>query len=118
MCQEKTRREDSELNISLGSFISHEIQVKSSLWSLKRDVWIDGPEMPEHLIRNQPCSTALNDTAVVFINFNNDIIPILVYDFSKGVWYPISKPSKPSSSPDYFNLLCTCATSHDKTHRL
>ena len=122
MCQEKTRREDSELNISLGSFISHEIQVKSSLWSLKRDVWIDGPEMPEHLIKKQPCATALNDTVVVFINFNidsdTDIIPILAYDFSKGVWYPISKPSKPSSSPDYFNLLCTCATSHDKTHRL
>ena len=103
-------------------FFSHEIQVKSSLWSLKRDVWIDGPEMPEHLIEYQPCATALNDTVVVFINFNidfdTDIKPILAYDFSKGVWYPISKPS---SFPDlsYFNqILCTCATTHDKTHRL
>ena len=120
MCQDKTHRDDSELNIWLGWFISHEIQVKSSLWSLKRNVWIDGPKMPEHLIKNQPCTTALNDTVVIFINLNSDteIIPILAYDFSKDVWYPISKPSKPSSSPDYFNLLCTCATSHDKTHRL
>ena len=121
MCQEKTHREDSELNIWLGLFISHEIQVKSSLWSLKRDIWIDGPEMPEHLIEKQPCATALNDTVVVFINFNTDMKPILAYDFSKGVWYPISKPSsisKPSPFPDYFNLLCTCATTHDKTHRL
>ena len=124
MCHEKTHRENSELNIWLGLFFSHEIQVRSSLWSLKRDVWIDGPEMPEHLIKYQPCATALNDTVVVFINFNidlysdNDITPILAYDFSKDVWYPISKPSKPSSSHDYFNLLCTCATTHDKTHRL
>ena len=98
------------------------MQVKSSLWSLKRDVWIDGPEMPKHLIKRQPCATALNDTVVVFISFNidsdTDIIPILAYDFSKGVWYPIFKPSKPLSLPDYSNLLCTCATSHDKTHRL
>ena len=102
-------------------FFSHEIQVKSSLWSLKRDVWIDGPEMPEHLIKRQPCATALNDTVVVFINFNidvysdTDIIPILAYDFSKGVWYPISKPS---SFPDFLNLLYTCTSTHDKTHRL
>ena len=77
--------------------------------------------MSEHLIKKQPCATALNDTVVVFINFNiemysdPDIIPILTYDFSKGVWYPINKPS---SFPDYFNLLCTCAATHDKTHRL
>ena len=98
---------------------SHEIQVKSSLWSLKRDVWIDGPNMPEHLIKKQPCATALNDTVVVFINFNIDLysdtdilLPNVAYDFSKGLWYPISKPE------NYFNLLCTCATTHDKTHRL
>ena len=76
--------------------------------------------MPEHLIKRQPCIIALNDTVVMFMNFNNeyfdtDIIPIKAYDFSKGVWYPISKPS---SFPDHFNLLCTCATTHDKTHRL
>ena len=102
-------------------FISHEIQVKSSLWSLKRHVWIDGPEMPEQLIKKQPCVTALNDTVVVFINFNTDIITILAYDFSEGIWYPISKPSsisKPLSLPVYSNLLCTCATTHDKTYRL
>merc|ERR1711971_532706 len=99
----------------------YEVQAKSSLWSLKREVWIDGPEMPEHLIKRQPCATAINDKVVVFINFNideyfdADIIPIKAYDFSKGVWYPISKPSL---FPDYFNLLCTCATTHDKTHRL
>ena len=77
--------------------------------------------MPEHLIKRQPCATAINDSVVVFMNFNiaeyfdTDIIPIKAYDFSKGFWYPISKPL---SFPDHFNLLCTCATTHDKTHRL
>ena len=89
---------------------------------MKREVWIDGPEMPEHLIKRQQCATAINDTVVVFINFNinlysdMDNIPIIAFDFSKGVWYQISKPS---SFHHYLNHgLGTCATAHDKTHRL
>ena len=102
-------------------FSPHELQVKSSLWSLKRDVWIDGPEMPESLIKATPCATALNDTVVVFIYFKLDLysytdaINSLAYDFSEGVWYPISKPS---SFTGYSSFLCTCATAHDKTYRL
>ena len=95
-----------------------EVQVKSSLWSLKRDVWVDGPVMPENLIRGQPCATALNDTVVIFINLHIDLYTytdMLAYDFSKDVWYPIFKPA---SFSGYFNLLCTCASMHDKTYRL
>ena len=76
--------------------------------------------MPENLMNRQPCATALNDTVVVFMDFTIDlyfdIIPIQAYDFSKGVWYPIFEPS---SFPDFkYNLVCTCATMHDKTHKL
>ena len=73
---------------------SHKVQIKSSLWSLKRDVWINGPEIPEGLIKDSPCATAINDTFAIIININSftDRIPVQAYDFSKGVWHPMSKP--------------------------
>ena len=73
---------------------SNKVQIKSSLWSLKRDVWINGPEIPEVLIKDSPCATAINDTFAIIININSytDSIPVQAYDFSKGVWHPMSKP--------------------------
>ena len=73
---------------------SNKVQIKSSLWSLKRDVWIDGPEIQEGLIKDSPCATAINDTFAIIININSftDRIPVQAYDFSKGVWHPMSKP--------------------------
>ena len=73
---------------------SHKVQIKTSLWSLKRDVWINGPEIPEVLIKDSPCATAINDTFAIIININSytDSIPVQAYDFSKGVWHPMSKP--------------------------
>ena len=94
----------------------YEVQIKSSLWSLKRNVWINGPEMPEGLIKDSPCATVLNDTFAIIININSytDIIPVLAYDFSKGVWHPMSKPSM--QIPDW-RASCTCATMFEKTYR-
>ena len=73
---------------------SYKVHTKSSLWSLKRDVWINGPEIPEGLIKDSPCATAINDTFAIIININSftDRIPVQAYDFSKGVWHPMSKP--------------------------
>ena len=78
---------------TLHSIESHQVQIKSSLWSLKRDVWINGPEIPEVFI-DSPCATAINDTFAIIININSytDVIPVQGYDFSKGVWHPMSKP--------------------------
>ena len=66
---------------------THKVQIKSSLWSLKRDVWINGPEIQEDLIKDSPCATAINDTFAIIININSftDRIPVQAYDFSKGV---------------------------------
>ena len=70
------------------------VKIKSSLWTLKRDIWINGPEIPEGLIKDSPCATAINDTFAIIININSftDRIPVQAYDFSKGVWHPMSKP--------------------------
>ena len=92
---------------TLNSIDSHQVQIKSSLWSLKRDVWINGPEIPEVLIYDSPCATAVNDTFAIIININSytDVIPVYAYDFSKGVWHPMSKP--PIESPmSYLDPYC------------
>ena len=92
------------------------VQIKSSLWSLNRDVWINGPEIPEGLIKDYPCATALNDTFAIIININSysDIIPALAYDFSKGGWHSMANP--PMEIPDRASS-CTCATMYEKTYR-
>ena len=96
------------------------LQVKSSLWSLKRDIWINGPEIPEGLIKDSPCATAINDTFAIIININlyTDRIPVQAFDFSKGVWHPMSKPPIPKFDPPWLTLYCpcSCATIHEKTY--
>ena len=104
---------------------SHKVQIKSSLWSLKRDVWINGPEIPEVLIKDSPCATTINDTFVIIININSytNTIPVQAYDFSKGVWNPMSKPPIQIPTPQ-FSLgpttsycPCSCAAIYEKTYR-
>ena len=94
---------------------SFEVQTRSSLWSLKREIWINGPEIPEGLIKENPCATALNDTFAIIININSrtDIIPVLAYDFFKGVWQPMSNP------PIFQNTICSCSSAamYEKTYR-
>ena len=101
------------------------VQIKSSLWSLKRDVWINGPEIPEVLIKDSPCATTINDTFVIIININSNTnsIPIQTYDFSKGVWHPMSEPpvqiptSQSSLGPTPSHCPCSCAAVYEKTYR-
>ena len=94
---------------------SRKVQIKSSLWSLKRDVWINGPEMPEVLIKGSPCATAINDTFVIVINIDShtNSKAVQAYDFSKGVWHPMSEP--PIQIPASQN--CSCAAVYEKTYR-
>ena len=100
---------------------SHKVQIKSSLWSLKRDVWINGPEIPEVLIKDSPCATTINDTFVIIINIKSYMNSVQAYDFSKGVWHPMSEPpiqiptSQSSLGPTTLN--CSCAAIYEKTYR-
>ena len=93
---------------------SHRVKIKSSLWSLKRDVWINGPEIPEGLIKDSPCATAINDTFAIIVNINSykDSIPVLAYDFSKGDWHLMANPPM-----QILDLSCTCAAMYEKTNR-
>ena len=105
---------------SMNVYESHKIKSKSSLWSLKRDIWINGPEIPEGLIKYSPCATAINDTLAIIININSftDSIPAQAYDFSKGVWHPISKPPIKIPTSQFIPMLyCSCAAIYEKTYR-
>ena len=101
---------------------SHKVQIKSSLWSLKRDIWMNGPKIPEGLIKYIPCATAINDTLAIIININSftDSIPAQAYDFSKGVWHSMSKPpiQIPTSQFSLGPMLyCSCDAIYEKTYR-
>ena len=100
---------------NLGPLDSPKAQNRSSLWSLKREIWINGPEIPEGLIEGNPCATALNDTFAIIINISSstDIIPVLVYDFFKGVWHQMSNPPIFSDTRES----CSCAPMYEKTYR-
>ena len=50
---------------SVNYYESLKVEIKSSLWSLKKDTWINGPEILEGLIRDSPCATAINDTLIL-----------------------------------------------------
>ena len=102
-------------NQNLDPLVSFKLQTRSSLWSLKRDIWINGPEIPEDLIEKNTCATALNDTFAIIINISSstDIIPVLAYDFFKGVWHPMSNPPIFSNTKS----TCSCAAMYEKTYR-
>ena len=110
---------------SMNHYDSHKLEIKSSLWSLKKDTWINGPEIPEGLIRESPCATAINDTFAIIININSyaDSIPAQAYDFSKGVWHPMLKPpiqiptSQFSLGPARLYCPCSCTAIYEKTYR-
>ena len=98
-----------------GTQYTHDIQVKTSLWSLRREKWIDGPEIPENLFdgTGKICSTALNDSVVIFVygDYSDNVRPILVYDFIKHGWSHMSKP--PITKVNF----CFSASIHDKNLR-
>ena len=100
---------------NLGPLDSFKVQNRSSLWSLEREIWINGPEIPEGLIKENPCAAALNDTFAIIINISSstDIIPVLAYDFFKGVWHPMSNPPIFSDTKSS----CSCAPMYEKTYR-
>ena len=104
---------------SMNHYDSHKLEIKSSLWSLKKDTWINGPEIPEGLIRESPCATAINDTFAIIININlyTDSIPALAYDFSKGLWHPMSKPPTSQFSEGLNTCACSCVAMYEKTYR-
>ena len=56
-------------------------QEKTSIWTIEKEKWIQGPKIPLFLVMedNTFCATAINSRFVMFIGMQNSVFP---YDFS------------------------------------
>ena len=82
-----------------GSWI---LQEKTSIWTIEKETWIQGPKIPV-MDSNFFCATAINSTFVMFIGMNDSVF---TYDFTKETWSNIQISWKISCS--------ACNTVHDK----
>ena len=56
------------------------------MFSLRRKVWFDGPNLPEAILKaydtnSQYCLTSLNRTSVIFIGVGETMKGVILYDF-------------------------------------
>ena len=84
-------------------------QEKTSIYSLKRGLWFDGPKLPDVLMATQSmyCTTALNRTSAIFIGVDTSRKGVFVYNFETSIW------SQMLELPREIEW-CSCSSSHNK----
>ena len=92
-------------------------QEKTSVFSLKKEMWIEGPDLPVRVIDSiqkggvsSVCVTALNRTSVLFIGIVESKQYMLFYDFEKDSWIEVESTPKPKT------IWCTSSSAHDKNY--
>ena len=71
-------------------------QEKTSIWTIKKEKWIQGPKVPIILLHSPSfCATPINSTFVMFIGMLDSVI---TYDFTTEIWSSIPIPWNISSS--------------------
>ena len=89
-------------------------QEKTSLFSLKKEMWIEGPDLPDLFIQKggakSVCVTALNRTSVLFIGSGESMQEMLFFDFAKVSWIEFESSPKPKIT------WCTSSSAHDKNY--
>ena len=79
--------------LAWGSWIQQE---KTSIWTVEKEKWIQGPKVPILLFHSPSfCATAINSTFVMFIGMLDSVV---TYDFTTEIWGNIPIPWKISSS--------------------
>ena len=95
-------------------------QEKTSLFSLKKEMWIEGPDLPVRVIRSiqdlSVCVTALNRTSALFIGIGESTEEMLLYDFAKGSWIELESSPKLGFIPKPKIEWCTSSSAHDKNY--
>ena len=76
-------------------------QEKTSMFSLKKESWIEGPDLPKIVIISMVnnmwgyvCITALNRTSAIFIGVGQSMQEVLLYDFAKDSWFQLEDMPK------------------------
>ena len=89
-------------SLAWGSWV---LQEKTSIWTIEKEKWIEGPKIPSVLLLDSSnfCATAINSTFVMLIGIQDSVF---TYDFTTEIWSNIQIPWKVSS--------ISCNTIHDK----
>ena len=82
---------------------------------MKKESWIEGPELPKSVIdtlssSKMMCVTALNRTSALFIGMGESLQEALVYDFVKDSWVQLEDMPKKIQ-------WCTSSSAHEKDHK-
>ena len=58
-------------------------QEKTSVFSLRREIWFNGPDLPEALLVTHAmyCATSLNQTNAIFIGVGETMRGVILFDF-------------------------------------
>ena len=84
------------------------------MFSLKKESWIEGPDLPTKVIDSMGdrmfCITALNRTSTLFIGMGQSKQEVLLYDFAKDSWFQLEDTPKKI-------LWCTSSSAHEKDYK-
>ena len=102
------------------------MQKKTSMFSLKKESWIEGPALSKTVLASlEPfplangtlytgytayCITALNRTSALFIGMGQSKQEVLLYDFAKDSWFQLKDTPKKI-------LWCTSSSAHEKDYK-
>ena len=100
-------------------FLTWKRQEKTSIFSLKKESWIEGPGLPKRVTDSLAdpnysftayCITALNRTSTLFIGMGQSKQEVLLYDFAKDSWFQLKDTPKKI-------LWCTSSSAHKKDYK-
>ena len=83
------------------------------MFSLKKESWIDGPDLPKKVIaslEDMVCITALNRTSALFIGMGKSRKEVLLYDFTKDYWFQLEDTPKKIE-------WCASSSAHEKGYK-
>ena len=90
-------------------------QEKTSVFSMKRGLWFDGPDLPDIITvpimaHNVFCATGLNRTSGIFIGVGKSMKGVAVYNFETNNWSQMADTLR--------NILwCSCSSAHEKDNK-
>ena len=93
------------------------VQRKTSVFSLKRELWFNGPDVPDPLIADHDlnyknyCATGVNRTSAIFIGIGKKLMKsVYLYNFETNIWCQVL------DAPISIRW-CSSYSSHEKDYR-